>query len=124
MVNLGGDGQLVVGGLVAALVPLYLPVPGPVAAAAAIVAAMLAAGLYGSFAALGETRFGIPMLVSSLLLSYPAMGVASYLVGFPLRDTTTGLAQTVMIPASARLPAITGPSISGSSSWRPSRRRS
>ncbi len=109
MVNLGGDGQLVVGGLVAALVPLYLPVPGPVAAAAAIVAAMLAAGLYGSFAALGETRFGIPMLVSSLLLSYPAMGVASYLVGFPLRDTTTGLAQTVMIPASARLPAITGP---------------
>ena len=108
MVNLGGDGQLVVGGLVAALVPLYIPAPGPVAAAAAIVAAMLAAGLYASLAALGETRFGIPMLISSLLLSYPAMGVASYLVGFPLRDTTTGLAETVMIPASARLPAITG----------------
>jgi len=49
------------------------------------------------------------MLISSLLLSYPAVGIASYVVGFPLRDTTTGLAQTVMIPASVRLPAITGP---------------
>ena len=49
------------------------------------------------------------MLISSLLLSYPAVGVASYIVGFPLRDTTTGLAQTVMIPAGARLPVISGP---------------
>ena len=109
MVNLGGDGQLVIGGLVAALVPLYLPAPGPVAAAAAILAAMLASGLYASLAAWGETRFGVPMLISSLLLSYPAVGVASYVVGFPLRDTTTGLAETVMIPTSARLPSIVGP---------------
>ena len=109
MVNLGGDGQLVIGGLVAALVPLYLPAPGPVAAAAAILAAMLASGLYASLAAWGETRFGVPMLISSLLLSYPAVGVASYVVGFPLRDTTTGLAETVMVPTSARLPSIIGP---------------
>ena len=109
MVNLGGDGQLVIGGLVAALVPLYLPAPGPVAAMAAILAAMLASGLYASFAAWGETQFGIPMLISSLLLSYPAVGIASYVVGFPLRDTTTGLAETVMIPTSARLPSIVGP---------------
>src|SRR6185312_16425590 len=72
MVNLGGDGQLVVGGLVAALVPLYLPAPGPVAAVAAVLAAMLASGLYAALAALGEIRFGVPMLISSLLLSYPA----------------------------------------------------
>ncbi|MCX5496673.1 ABC transporter permease [Kaistia dalseonensis] len=109
MVNLGGDGQLVVGGLVAALVPLYLPGPGPLLTIVAIIAAMIAAGLYASIAAWGETRFGIPMLISSLLLSYPAIGVASYIVGFPLRDTTTGLAQTVMIPDAARLPTISGP---------------
>ena len=30
MINLGGDGQMVIGGLVAALIPLYLPAPGPV----------------------------------------------------------------------------------------------
>jgi general nucleoside transport system permease protein len=109
MVNLGGDGQLVVGGLVAALIPLYLPAPGPLAATAAILGAMLASGLYASLAALGEIRFGVPMLISSLLLSYPAVGVASYIVGFPLRDRTTGLAETAMIPMASRLPAIAGP---------------
>jgi ABC-type uncharacterized transport system permease subunit len=102
-------GQLAIGGLVAALVPLYLPAPGPVAAIAAILAAMLASGLYASLAAWGETRFGIPLLISSLLLSYPAVGLASYVVGFPLRDTTTGLAETALVPASSRLPAIVGP---------------
>ena len=60
MVNLGGDGQLVIGGLVAALVPLYLPAPGPVAAMAAILAAMLASGLYASFAAWGENSIRHP----------------------------------------------------------------
>ena len=62
---------------------------------------MLAAGLYASLAAWGETRHGIPMLISSLLLSYPAIGVASYIVGFPLRDTRPASPQTVMIPTSA-----------------------
>jgi simple sugar transport system permease protein len=109
MVNLGGDGQMVIGGLVAALVPLYLPGPGPLLTLAALVSAAIAAGLYAALAAWGETRHGIPMLISSLLLSYPAIGIASYVVGFPLRDVTTGLAQTRMIPDGARLPAIAGP---------------
>jgi ABC-type uncharacterized transport system permease subunit len=110
LVNLGGDGQLVIGGLVAALAPLYLPALAPgIAAAVAIVAAMVASGLYASLAAWGETRLGVPMLISSLLLSYPAVGLTSYVVGFPLRDTTTGLAQTIMIPRAARLATIFGP---------------
>jgi simple sugar transport system permease protein len=109
MINLGGDGQMVIGGLVAALIPLYLPAPGPVAAFAALAAAAICAGLYAALAAWGEARHGIPTLISSLLLSYPAVGIASYIVGFPLRDTTTGLAQTAMIPPDARLPVISGP---------------
>jgi simple sugar transport system permease protein len=108
MINLGGDGQMVIGGLVAALIPLYVPAPGPILTILALLGAAVAAGLYAALAAWGETRHGIPMLISSLLLSYPAVGVASYIVGFPLRDVTTGLAQTEMIPPGARLPVITG----------------
>ena len=108
MVNLGGDGQLVVGGLIGALVPLVLPGPGAFVGAAALLAAALGAGLYASLAAWGETRHGIPMLISSLLLSYPAVGVTSYLARFPLRDVTTGLPQTAMIPTAARLYALSG----------------
>ena len=108
MVNLGGDGQLVIGGLIGALVPLVLPAPGALVAVAALAAAALGAGLYASLAAWGETRHGIPTLISSLLLSYPAVGVTSYLARFPLRDVTTGLPQTSMVPAAARLYALSG----------------
>jgi general nucleoside transport system permease protein len=108
MVNLGGDGQLVVGGLIGALAPFVLPGPGSIVAAAALAAAAVGAGLYASLAAWGETRHGISMLISSLLLSYPAIGVTSYLARFPLRDVTTGLPQTAMVPAAARLYALSG----------------
>jgi ABC-type uncharacterized transport system permease subunit len=109
LLNLGGDGQLVVGGIVAALVPLYLPLPGPLVLIVAMLGAVIASGLYALLAAWGEIRRGIPMLVSSLLLGYPAIGVTSYLVTFPLRDTSTSLDQTRMIPPGARLPVLSGP---------------
>jgi len=108
MINLGGDGQMVIGGLVGAMVPLVLPGPGLLAAIVALVLAAVAAGLYAALAAWGEMRHRIPMLISSLLLSYPAVGVASYCVRFPFRDTTTGLPQTALVPAAARLPNLGG----------------
>src|SRR5262249_35109951 len=91
MGNLGGDGQPVLGGLVAALVALYLPAPGAVRLVAAVLAAMAASGAYAALAAWGEVRFGVPLLISTLLLSYPAKGVTSYLARFPLRDPSTGM---------------------------------
>ncbi|NDV00524.1 ABC transporter permease [Pseudoroseicyclus tamaricis] len=113
MVNLGGDGQIVIGGFVAAVVPIYLadavPLPGFLLAAIAILCAMLASGLWAALAALGETRLGIPMLISSLLLSYPAIGLTSWATGFPLRDTSTGLTQTRPVPPGAELPELFGP---------------
>ena len=117
MVNLGGDGQLVIGGFVAAVVPVFLadavPLPGPLLAVVSILCAMLASGLWAGLAALGETRLGIPMLISSLLLSYPAIGVTSWATGFPLRDTSTGLAQTRPVPPGAELGTIFGPVTTG-----------
>jgi general nucleoside transport system permease protein len=109
MVNLGGDGQMVIGALVGAIVAVCLPGPGPLVAVVALVAAALAAGLYAALAAWGETRHGVPMLISSLLLSYPAVGIASYVARFPLRDTATGLPQTALVPEGARLQALSGP---------------
>jgi simple sugar transport system permease protein len=108
MVNLGGDGQLVIGGMIGALTPLVLPGPGPLVATTALIGAALGAGLYAALAAWGETRHDIPMLISSLLLSYPAVGATSYLAGFLFRDASTGLAATALVPESARLPTLSG----------------
>lgn len=106
MVNLGGDGQLVLGGLVAAVVALYLPAPGLVRLAVALVAAMTVSGAYAALAAWGEVRFGVPLLISTLLLSYPARGITSYLARFPLRDSATGMPETFRIAEEARLPVL------------------
>jgi simple sugar transport system permease protein len=103
MVNLGGDGQLVIGGLIGAIAPLFLPGLGGFGAGAGLALGGLGGGLYAALAAWGEVRHGVPMLISSLLLSYPAIGVTSYLARFPLRDVSTGLPQTMMIPPDARL---------------------
>src|SRR5262249_28278550 len=72
MVNLGGDGQLVVGGMTAVMVALYLPGPGPLRLVAALIAAILASGGYAMLAAWGQVRWRVPMLISTLLLNYPA----------------------------------------------------
>lgn len=108
IINLGGDGQMVVGALAAALTAIYLPVPGPLALVLALLAGAIAGSLLALLAAWGETRFGVPLLISSLLLGYPAAGVASYLVSGPLGDLGSGLAQTAQLPLDARLPLLAG----------------
>ena len=69
----------------------------------ALGAGAIAGGLLGAIPAVLENRLGVPLLVSSLLISYPVVALASYLVRFPLRDPGTGAAAEP--GASARLPA-------------------
>lgn len=100
MVNLGGEGQLVLGAISAIAVGLH--VPGPLGLVAALVAGALAGALYASIAAVCETRLGVPLLVTTLLLSYPAMSFAAYLVRFPMRDEGSSLPQSDQLPAGVR----------------------
>lgn len=104
MVNLGGEGQLVLGAISAVAVGLH--VPGPLGLVAALVAGALAGGLYAAAAALCEVRLGVPLLVTTLLLSYPAMSFAAYLVRFPMRDEGSSLPQSEQLPPDVRLPAL------------------
>lgn len=104
-VNLGGDGQLVLGGMAAVVLALWVPGPPVVP----ILGAMAAGALWASLAAVGQVRAGVPLLISSLLLSYVAMAGTSWMAGFPLRDLAAGLPQTRMVPQGARLPDLIGP---------------
>lgn len=106
LVNLGGEGQLVLGAISAVAVGLH--VPGPLGVVAALVAGALAGGVYAAAAALCETRLGVPLLVTTLLLSYPAMSFAAYLVRFPMRDPGSSLPQSGQLPPDVRLPQLGG----------------
>lgn len=104
MVNLGGEGQLVLGAISAIAVGLH--VSGVLGIVAALVAGALAGALYAAAAALCEVTLGVPLLVTTLLLSYPAMSLAAYLVRFPMRDAGSSLPQSEQLPPDVRLPAM------------------
>ncbi|MFD3933044.1 ABC transporter permease [Streptomyces sp. NPDC058614] len=105
LINLGGDGQLVLGGIAAAVTGLYSPLPAPLTVVLALLAGMAAGAGYAALAALCENHLGVPLLVSSLLLSYPASSLASYLVRYPLKEPGSSLPQTRQLPEGVALPA-------------------
>ncbi|GIH23234.1 ribose ABC transporter permease [Acrocarpospora phusangensis] len=105
--NLGGDGQLAAGGITAAAFALLVPLPPVLAVVVPLAAGTLAGGLVAALAAPLSTRLRIPAIVSTLLISAPAVSLASYLARFPLAEQGTGIAQTPRLPEHAHLPALT-----------------
>lgn len=109
LINLGVEGQLVLGGLTSSLVAVLLPVPDPLRLPVALLAGVLSGGLYALLSAWFQFRFGVPILISSLLMNYPAVYFASYLVSGPFGERLSGVAQSPAIPDSAKLlPLIQG----------------
>lgn len=106
VINLGGEGQLVGGAISAALTSLYLPLPGPVVIVVAVLVGVVVGGGIGLVAAVLENRLGAPLIITSLLLSYPVVSLASYLARYPFADVGSGLPQTHPVPPGTRLPAL------------------
>ena len=84
--NIGGEGQLVAGGLVSALTAILLPGPPLMVLLAALLAGMVAGMLWALLAGVLYVYVGVPLLVGSLLLNFPIRYIASYLVAHPFRD--------------------------------------
>ncbi|MEZ0071988.1 ABC transporter permease [Planotetraspora sp. GP83] len=103
--NLGGDGQMALGGVVAAALALRVPLPAGIAVIVPLAAATLTGALVAGVSAPLRTRLGLPAIVTTLLISTPAVALASYLVRFPLAEPGTGIAQTPLIPDGAHLPS-------------------
>ncbi len=108
LLNIGAEGQLVLGGLTAALVGVYLPAPPLVVALCALGAAMAVAASWAVLAGLIERMTNVPLLIGSLLLNYPASYIASYFVSHPFRDVNSGATQSFRIMSDAALPRFTG----------------
>lgn len=106
--NIGGEGQLVAGGLVAALVAIALPGPPLFVLLVSILAAMAAGAAWALLAGLLQLYVGVPLLVGSLLLNYPARYIASYLVAHPFRDVRSGMVQSHLVPQETWLPYFPG----------------
>ena len=106
--NLGAEGQLLLGALAAAVTALYLPAPPAAAMIAALAAGIAAGGAWSLLAGWLDLRFRLNLLISTLLLNYIAIYLASYFVSFPLKDTSGNAAinQTNMVDKAVWLPKL------------------
>ncbi|HXF56373.1 MAG TPA: ABC transporter permease [Actinomycetota bacterium] len=101
--TLGVEGQMVLGGLVSALTAIALAGLGAGAITVSVLAAVGAGAAYAGLATWFEFRFGVPILISTLLMNYPAVFAASYLVSGPAGEAIGGVSQTALLPEAARL---------------------
>jgi simple sugar transport system permease protein len=106
--NIGGEGQLVAGGLVSALVAILLPGPPLLVLVVAMLAGIAAGAAWALLAGVLYLYVGVPLLVGSLLLNFPIRYIASYLVAHPFRDVESGMVQSHLVPQAMWLPNFPG----------------
>ncbi|MGQ9631525.1 MAG: ABC transporter permease [bacterium] len=109
--NVGGEGQLVMGGIAAAGVALFLSkfIPSSMILPAMIVAGFLGGALWAMIPAVLKAVVGVSEILTSLMLNYVAIFWLEHLFYGPWRDPAgRGFPGTAMFSDVARLPRFFG----------------
>jgi simple sugar transport system permease protein len=103
--NIGGEGQLYIGAITAAWLGVALGGLGPLTIVISLLAAVLTGMLWGAIPGILKAYRGAHEVVTTIMLNYVAINLATYLALNPLR--TEGLVPgTDIIPPGARIPFI------------------
>ncbi len=103
--NLACEGSFHLGGLVAAMCAIMLGLPPFISPVIAVAAAGICGAFYTSIPAVLKIKTGATELVSSLMLNYISLWLATYLMMRFIRDPGVGAA-SLPIPDSAALHAL------------------
>jgi ABC-type uncharacterized transport system permease subunit len=103
-INVGLEGQMLVGGVLAAIAGLKLGLPAPLHLPVAVLAAILGGLLWAGVAAWLWARFDVNDIIGTLMLNFVAIQLVSWLVRGPLQEPQKSFAQTAPIDGSARWP--------------------
>ncbi len=107
--NIGAEGQFLMGAIASAVAGIYLEgLPWIIHAPLTLIAGMVVGGLWGLIPALLKTRFEAHEVITTMMLSYVAQFLTSYLVNYPFK-APGWVSQTVRLPASAELARILPP---------------
>jgi ABC-type uncharacterized transport system permease subunit len=111
LVNVGGEGQLIVGGVAAAGVGIATAgrLPGGLALVLMLVAGTLAGAAWAGIAAVLRLTVKVNEAVSTLLLNYVALDLMLFLIYQSWKDPNgTGQPATAPLADAAKLPVFTG----------------
>jgi simple sugar transport system permease protein len=105
--NIGAEGQFLLGALGAAAVGSHLNSTSAwVALPLTMGAAFLAGGLWGGVAGFLKGWRDVPEVISTIMLNFIALHWVSALIRGPLKNTASGLPESPEIAASAHLPRL------------------
>ena len=116
LTNVGGEGQIAVGGIAATALALWSPVadlPLGLAVAVPLLGGTLAGALWGGIAGFMKVRFGTNEVISTLLLGFVALLMVYWcvqstaLLRQPQTNSST-LPESLPIPDPTKLPGLTG----------------
>jgi ABC-type uncharacterized transport system permease subunit len=105
LVNVGGEGQLLMGGVFAAGAAMAVggAVPGPLVLLLLCLAGALGGALWAGIAGVLRLKVGISEAVTSLLLNYVALNVMFFLIYDPWKDPNgSGQPATAALPVDQR----------------------
>jgi len=108
--NIGVEGQYRLATIVAAAAGAAVTLPGPLHVGLIVVVAMLVAALWAGLVAVLKVTRGVSEVISSIMLNYVALGLASYLLTGPFRGSPPGsqIVGTADIPESGWVPSLNG----------------
>jgi general nucleoside transport system permease protein len=105
-VNIGFEGQILVGGVFATWVALKLSLPYPWHLALAVVAGVIGGALYVGIAAWLWAKRSVNEIIATLMLNFIAIQLVSWLVRGPFQEATRTFPRSAAIPPSARWPKL------------------
>ncbi len=109
ILNIGGEGQIMLGVVFGTAVGLALPnLPKPLLIAAVFLAAFVGGGIWGGIAGWMRAYLNVNEILSTVMLNYIAVQVYQYLLRGPMIDPNevaygTGVPQTALLSENARL---------------------
>jgi len=107
--NVGGDGQLLMGGLGAFLAGYYLPLPAPLLLVAIFASAFALGAAWGAIAGFLKAKMKVNEIVSTIMLNFIAFFIIDWLVLNPMRGPMGIVGAQPMsdlLPSSAHLPRL------------------
>jgi simple sugar transport system permease protein len=105
--NIGAEGQLMAGALIATTLGLYLKgVPAPLVLPMIIVAGFIGGGAWAAIPALLKTKLKVDDVVSTLLLNYVMVHIMGALLFGPLQQPGSSWPRSSEIVAAAKYPIL------------------
>ena len=114
VINIGGEGQMVAGGLLSTMTALWLPdLPAVIMLPAIILAGLLGGAIWGAVPGSLKAYFGVNEILSTIMLNVVAVQLMNYLLRQPLIDPAeiergTRIPQTERLQEGADLPLLFG----------------